>query len=147
MRANKINNRLSDIICGLFLLLFTYAAFVKLFAITQFEYALQDFPLIKPFANVTAHIIPPLELGIAILLLIPQTVLKGIWAGVIILFVFTGYILYMIYTNLNIPCSCGGIIQQLSWKQHILFNAFFIILGITYMHIRKQKLKINSFPK
>jgi hypothetical protein len=42
---------------------------------------------------------------------------------------FTIYIIATLTFSKHIPCSCGGIIAQLSWKQHILFNTVFIILG------------------
>jgi hypothetical protein len=54
----------------------------------------------------------------------------------------------MVLTSANLPCSCGGVIQQLSWKQHIVFNISFIVLGIAgiYFQLRisneKQQTEI-----
>jgi hypothetical protein len=26
------------------------------------------------------------------------------------------------------PCSCGGVLVRLSWRQHVLFNMFFLLV-------------------
>jgi hypothetical protein len=44
----------------------------------------------------------------------------------------------MVSFDKNLPCSCGGIISKLSWKQHILFNLFFIMLSITGIKVQRK---------
>ena len=44
--------------------------------------------------------------------------------------IFTLYIGYMVAFVPKLPCSCGGIIQKMSWNQHLIFNVGFILLGV-----------------
>jgi len=51
----------------------------------------------------------------------------------------------MVITDDNLPCSCGGVIQQLSWTQHIVFNLIFIAAGgIGIWMARKKEPKTNT---
>lgn len=38
----------------------------------------------------------------------------------------------------ELPCSCGGIIQRLSWKGHLAFNTLFTILAYSGFIVSKQ---------
>jgi len=114
---------------GLFILLFTYTASSKLYALRKFRFVLHISPLLKDYSRLLSVGVPVIELCIAVLLFIPATAKAGMTAGVSLLLLFTAYIIYMITTDPNLPCSCGGVIQQLSWKQHIVFNLFFIAAG------------------
>jgi hypothetical protein len=44
----------------------------------------------------------------------------------------------MLLSEKDLPCSCGGIISSLSWRQHIIFNGVFILLAITGIIFSKQ---------
>ncbi|MGN6539847.1 MAG: MauE/DoxX family redox-associated membrane protein [Ginsengibacter sp.] len=127
----------ASIICALFILLFAYAAFSKLLGLSQFRSALSNAPLIGRYATVFSLLIPVLELVVVILLILPRTVATGLIGATSLLIAFTGYLVLMVLTDPNLPCSCGGIIQQLSWKQHIVFNVFFIILGIIGIYFQR----------
>jgi len=135
--------RLANIINGLFILLFTYTALSKILGYAKFRFVLSMAPLVRNYATWIAAIIPATELIIAALIFIPATAKKGLIAGISLLVLFTVYLVYMILTDTNLPCSCGGVIQQLSWKQHIVFNLFFIATGIAgiYMQISKKAAK------
>jgi len=30
----------------------------------------------------------------------------------------------------EMPCSCGGVIELLSWNQHVVFNGVFILIDL-----------------
>lgn len=130
-----------NIINGLFILLFTYTALSKLIAFKQFQFVLSTAPLVRNYAKWVAAIIPAAELIIAVLLFIPATAKKGMIAGSVLLILFTVYLVFMILTNSNLPCSCGGVIQRLSWRQHIVFNLFFITAGIIAVYMQRENLR------
>lgn len=48
----------------------------------------------------------------------------------VLLLVFTGYIALMYRTSDNLPSSCGGILEKMSWHQHMYFNISRVILSI-----------------
>ena len=129
-----------DIICGLLILLFAYTAFSKILAFGQFRSALSNSPLIGNYSTLLAVLIPAIELIIVLSLLLPRTNKAGLKSAVSLLFVFTTYLVFMVFTDPNLPCSCGGVIEQLSWKQHIIFNIFFIVLGIIGIYFQRHTI-------
>lgn len=132
-----------DITCGLLILLFAYTAFSKLFTFHRFNSVLSIAPLIGKYSTLFAIIIPALELIIVLLLLLPRTQRTGLISATTLLILFTAYLVYMVLTDPNLPCSCGGAIQQLSWKQHIAFNIFFILVGMVGIYFQ-HNLLINK---
>jgi hypothetical protein len=35
-----------------------------------------------------------------------------------------------------LPCSCGGAISRMGWREHIVFNVVFV--GLTVLAIRRE---------
>jgi hypothetical protein len=131
-----------EIICSLLVLLFIYAALSKILEYNTFKIQLANSPFLKPFAEIIGWLIPTTELIIAGMLTVKHTRKKGLSASFILLLIFSLYIAGMLLSGINLPCSCGGVIQQLTWKQHLLFNLFFIILAFVGIVMeRKEKLK------
>jgi len=97
-------------------------------------------PLLKDYSRLLSVGVPVIELCIALLLFIPATAKAGMIAGVSLLLLFTAYIIYMITTDPNLPCSCGGVIQQLSWRQHIVFNMAFIVAGSMAVRMGRKRV-------
>jgi putative oxidoreductase len=48
---------------------------------------------------------------------------------------FTFYILYMLLFEKHLPCSCGGVLKEMTWKQHLVFNLFFTAIAFTGLKI------------
>lgn len=135
-----MKKRMPDIICGLLILLFAYTAFSKLLAFSHFRFVLSSAPLIGNYSTVLAALIPVTELFIVILLFMPRTTKAGLIAASSLLLVFTVYLVFMILTDPHLPCSCGGVIQRLSWREHIAFNVFFILIGIAGIYFHRHIL-------
>jgi hypothetical protein len=66
---------------------------------------------------------------ISLMLVIKRTRLFGLYASFFLMSLFTAYLTIMLNFSYYIPCSCGGVLEYLSWDQHILFNAFFIVIA------------------
>jgi len=128
------------IITLLSILLFVYTGIAKLMDYSLFRDQVAMSPILQPFAGVIIWALPLAEFFTAILLIIPRWRLYGFYAACGLMLIFTVYLLGMITLNRRLPCSCGGIIELLSWKQHVLINCFLIFLE--FMGIRLQK-KIN----
>ena len=129
-----------DIITALLVLLFSYTAFSKFLDHGNFAVLLYKSPLFtfKPLAILVSWFVPVME-SVIVLGLLTSFRLKALYASVILLFLFELYIMGMVLSGLHLPCSCGGVIAQLSWKAHIPFNAFFIM--ITCYAIRLCRIK------
>jgi hypothetical protein len=125
------------IISLLLIFLFAYTASSKLIDSKAFASMLEEVPLIGRGAGVVAILLPLAELLIALLLLFERTRLMGLYSSLILLFVFTVYLVYMIAVVPQLPCSCGGVISSMSWRQHIVFNLVFI--GLTVIGIRSMR--------
>ena len=139
---------LADMISGLLLLLFLYTSTSKLTDNGIFKNVLTASPLLKSYAGTIAWLVPCTEIAIAILLFIPRFRIKGLITSVILITLFTIYLLYMIAFTPNLPCSCGGVVQFLTWPQHIVFNLFFIFLSVAgiILYHRAKSLKSSSPP-
>ena len=117
--------------------LFAYTACSKLIDSKAFASVLERVPLIGRGAGIVAILLPLAELLIVLLLLFEKTRLIGLYASLYLLLLFTVYLVYMVLAVPHLPCSCGGVISSMSWKQHVVFNAVFI--GLTIMSIRSLK--------
>lgn len=119
-----------DIIASLLVLLFAYTATSKFSSYSLFENQFSQIPVIGSFFHF-AILVPATEFLIAALLVPRQTQLLGLYTSAVLLIVFTIYIGAMLIFASNLPCSCGGVLKQLSWRQHLVFNLFFIVLAFT----------------
>ena len=113
----------------LFVLLFLYAAISKLLDFETFTVQLAQSPLLSAYAGVIAWAVPSLEILIAVLLTIPKYRIPALYAAFTLMVMFTAYIYIILNFSDFIPCSCGGVLEKLSWTQHLIFNIVFIILA------------------
>lgn len=125
--------------------LFIYTGSGKLFNHYGFYWQLTLLPFISNYAYFISWFIPLIELFISLLLLFPSLRLLGFYCSLVLLILFSVYLTLMIYSGANLPCSCGGVIEYLSWKQHILFNLFFIILSAIAIKVERNKIR-NKQP-
>jgi len=130
---------LADFIAWFFILLFLYTGIIKLTEIHVFKEQLTSSPLLGSIAGVIAWALPIGELLLAIALFIPKLRLKGLYFTLILMILFTAYVILVLFIDNQISCSCGGIIEELSPKQHVLFNSVCIILSwMGILSLRRQ---------
>ncbi|WP_417857511.1 MauE/DoxX family redox-associated membrane protein, partial [Xanthomarina gelatinilytica] len=55
--------------------------------------------------------------------------IPALFAAFALMVMFTAYIVIILNFSDFIPCSCGGVLEKLSWTQHLIFNIAFIILA------------------
>ncbi|MEP7375872.1 MAG: MauE/DoxX family redox-associated membrane protein [Chitinophagaceae bacterium] len=123
-------HKAAEFIAALFILLFTYTAVSKLADFNSFKTVLSFSPLLKNISFFIAIAIPVTELFIAALLFFPTSRLLGLYLSLAIMLSFTIYLCYMIIAAVHLPCSCGGVIKYMNWRQHIVFNLVFILLSM-----------------
>ena len=132
-----------DIISALFMLLFVYTAITKLIEHESFKAVLTQSPLIGNKATILSWVLPILELFTATLLFIPTLRKWGFASSLILMFLFSCYITYMILFARDLPCSCGGVLSAMTWPEHLIFNIFFTALAaIALRHTLRNKLFI-----
>lgn len=126
-----------DLICFAIILLFVYAALSKLFQYNTYVFDLGRQPLLVPYAKILAPSIPIAELLIAALLLVPGIRLWGLLGAVILMLLFTGYVSVVVFgsNGHDLPCTCGGLIRELSWRQHFFFNILFTAIAASGLRL------------
>jgi uncharacterized membrane protein YphA (DoxX/SURF4 family) len=133
---------LVEIIIMLYVILFLYTGISKLMEYSIFKEQISTSPLLAPFSKLIALGLPSIEFIVVVLLIIPRWRLKGLYLAFGLMTAFTIYIIAILSFSSKIPCSCGGILQELSWEQHIAFNAFFILLAIAGIVLEKRIQKV-----
>ena len=140
----KRTGTIADFISAVILLLFLYTALSKLADHERFSDVLHSAAFFHNNAGLIAWAVPVTELIIALLLIIPSTRLKGLYASLALLILFTLYILCMILFADHLPCNCGGVISKLSWKEHVLFNVVFIGVSVVGIYSLKKQSSIQK---
>jgi len=130
MKTTDITHPIHEITCYLLVFLFVYTGVNKLLDRSSFEAVLLQSPLVRNYAFLISWSLPLIEILIAVLLLLKKYRQTGLILSLIVLSVFTLYIGYMVLFVPSLPCSCGGVLKELSWRNHILFNLFFILLAL-----------------
>jgi len=136
----KIRNVIIDIISILFIVLFAYAALSKLSDFQKFRVQLGQSPLLVGIAAWVAWIIPAIELLISCLIASERHRTIGMFGALILMSVFTFYIIAITKYSDYVPCSCGGILQHMSWNEHLLFNIGFVLLAISAITLEDFQL-------
>jgi uncharacterized membrane protein YphA (DoxX/SURF4 family) len=128
-----------DIISFLFIVLFLYTGINKLIDFSVFKYQIAESPVLEPVAWWIAWLIPAAEFLVSGLLLVSGWRLKGMYGALILMVSFTVYIILIMSLSKDLPCSCGGVIALLSWKQHLIFNGVFIVLAVTGVMLERNR--------
>ena len=109
-------------------LLFIYAATSKVIDFENFQVQIGQSPMLSAFASYLAYAVPLVELGISILLINSRWRTMGLVLSFSLMVMFTAYIYIILNYSSFVPCSCGGLLEELSWNQHIIFNLVFVAL-------------------
>jgi hypothetical protein len=142
MRFKKIS---LEIIVALLIILFIYTGLNKMLDYSNFKFQLGRSPFIQSMSGFIATTLPAGEMLIAALLVFKRTRLLGLYASFSLMALFTGYIWIMLHYAYDLPCSCGGVLAILSWKDHLIFNSVFTVLALIAV-ILHSKINYISPP-
>ncbi|TRZ46465.1 hypothetical protein DMZ48_02185 [Robertkochia solimangrovi] len=134
----KLRNLIFEVSCMIFILLFAYAAVSKLLEFDKFRIQLTQSPVLTSLADILVWVIPILEILIALALFTTHYRLIAMYLSFSLMLMFTAYILIILNLSPYIPCSCGGILEKLNWKAHLVFNMILLMISI---------LSILIYPK
>ncbi|SRX52217.1 MauE/DoxX family redox-associated membrane protein [Aequorivita sp. CIP111184] len=127
-----------NIISLLFILLFVYAALSKLLDYETFQIQLAQSPLLSAYAGIVSVLVPSIEILLAVLLVIPRFRFPALIGCFWLMVMFTAYIVIILNFSDFVPCSCGGVLEKLSWTEHLFFNISFIILAVVGILLESQ---------
>lgn len=134
---------ITTIIIFLLSLLFTYTAVSKLADYSLFNLQLKQSPFISPYASLLSFIVPASELAVVLLLASERTRLAGFYGAIFLMTLFTCYVAAMLQFSYYLPCSCGGVLESMTWKEHILFNCCFLMIAL-YGSLLAARQKYNQ---
>lgn len=112
-----------------YILLFTYASASKLADFENFQVQLAQSPMTSSFAQPLSYMVPFAELAIAAFLIGRRWRFTALFLSFTLMVLFTAYIYIILNYSAYVPCSCGGVLEDLSWNEHLLFNLAFILLA------------------
>lgn len=113
---------LLNIISFFLALTFSYAAISKVLDVEKFQVQLGQSTMLGFIARPLSYIVPVIEVIFSVLIFIPRTRLVTFYGLLALMTVFTSYIVVIMNYSYHIPCSCGGILNTLGWKYHLIFN-------------------------
>lgn len=127
MKTIKV--RFIEFVSYFFILLFCYAGISKIMDFENFQIQISQSLFLSKYARFIPFVVIILELIIAGLLCYRKTRNVGMIGSFILMLVFTGYIALILSTTEKLPCSCGGILEKMSWNQHLIFNIGCVLLA------------------
>ncbi|MCX2680640.1 hypothetical protein OOZ15_11865 [Galbibacter sp. EGI 63066] len=131
----KHKNIIVEIISFLFILLFVYAAISKLLDFENFQIQLGQSPMLSAYAGMLAWMVPVLELLIALLLAFSKSRTVGLLGSLTLMVMFSAYIYIILGFGAFVPCSCGGVLEKMGWKEHLVFNLVFVLLAVIALQL------------
>jgi len=135
-----------NLITCLLIILFLYTGLYKVIHLSQFAFTLSNSPLIGHFNKALSILVPTTELiitlGLLMSLLKDSSVLRkwSLLCSAILMMLFTLYVGYMLSTSSRLPCSCGGVIREMNWHQHLYFNMLFFLLPIIALFLNSKNI-------
>lgn len=120
------------------MLLFVYTALSKLSDYEGFGRQLAKQPVPDWSVATLQWAIPATELAIVLLLFRAKNRLAGLYGSAALMLVFTGYMgLVLLNFFDRVPCSCGGVLRTMDFKEHFFFNLFFLLLSVCGIWLEK----------
>lgn len=134
-----------EVLSSLLILLFVYTSVSKWLEFTKFVGQMNNQPFPDWLTPIIVWTLPAIELVISCLLMFTRTQLVGFMASFVLMLLFTMYTLLVLLNVFGrVPCSCGGVIENLSWEQHLVFNLFFVGVALAGIFLkRKERLTVS----
>jgi len=139
MKINKAE-LFAQISVNALIVLWIYTAGSKLMAFGAFERQLALQPFGPVINSILVYVLPAIEIFTAVLLTVKKTKKTGLVLSAVLLTIFTLYVILVVVGYfIKMPCSCGGVLEFLSWKAHLVFNIFFLTINLYALYQNKFK--------
>ncbi|MCE7044463.1 MauE/DoxX family redox-associated membrane protein [Dyadobacter sp. CY312] len=135
----KKNQLLLSLMVTMLILLFTYTAVSKLHDLADFERQLCNQVIPKWSVKPMLWLLPLVELVVVAMLLSKPFRLTGLWVSCVLMFVFSIYMgLVVLNVFDRVPCNCGGVLNEMKFTTHFIFNLTFLFFSIASVRIQKS---------
>ncbi len=130
----------AELIAALLIVLFIYTALSKILDTDVFRKQMLNQPLPDTLKQNLVWLVPVSEITTSIFLIINPVRLYGFVLAFLLMLAFTLYVgLILANTFAYIPCSCGGILNTLSWEAHLIFNIVFTLFALAGIIIERKR--------
>lgn len=138
-----IKTRFVEFTSYFFILLFCYASVSKIMDFENFQVQIAQSPIFSSVAGLISYGVLIVELLVCILLIIERTRIIGLYSSFFLMVSFTIYIYVILNYSENVPCSCGGILEKMGWRTHLIFNFATVLISscaiLAYAVQRRKK--------
>lgn len=135
-----IRKHSTELIAVLLIILLIYSTSSKLLDIAAFRKQMLNQPLPDVLKQNLVWLVPVSEVTTSVLLIIKSARLYGFVLAFLLMHAFTLYVgLILANTFAYIPCSCGGILNTLSWEAHLILNIVFTLLALAGVIIERKR--------
>lgn len=140
MKPNVLYNGIAHF----FMLLFIYTGVAKFMEMNVFRQEIIASPLLSSMAGFISWALPVAEILLVLVLFIPAWRLKGLYASLALMGLFSLYLLGILFIDDHLTCSCSGMIEDLTPRQHLIFNISCIVLAVIGIHAGRRQAQAPS---
>lgn len=138
----KRNKNTLAVILAILALTFIHTAVSKFLDFKGFHLDMDNQPFPDSFTPFLTWFLPITEISIVLLFLFESTRQLGLYISATLMLAFTAYTaLVLLHVFKYVPCSCGGIVEYLSWPQHLALNVFLLSVNIVAIWINRKPKK------
>lgn len=130
----KIGNFLALII----IITFLYDSISKVVDYKNFQLQLEYSPLLNSYSGFISYGVIITELFIVGLLIIGTTRLLGFIASFVLLMAFILYIVFILFYAQNLPCTCIGLFDKMTWNDNLLINIGLLITAFSGILVQRN---------
>lgn len=141
LRLNTTSTRnLNKVLYVILIFVYIYTATSKILDMKTTMGSMNNQPFDNRFTPALIAFVLIAEYATSFLLLFDKTRRIGYWTSLGMMILFTGYVGLVLGNYYDrVPCSCGGIINTLSWTQHLVLNLMLIVMSILGLMITKKQ--------
>jgi hypothetical protein len=121
----------------IFIGLFMYTAISKSLTIGAFTSSLQSLFLSTYLSLFVAYFVIAAEIGLSILFMFEKRKKQALYCSFGLISAFTIYTVIAANSR-NRPCTCGGVLSNFTWLQHLFFNLILLALALLGIFVEQQ---------
>ncbi|MFN3848466.1 MAG: MauE/DoxX family redox-associated membrane protein [Spirosomataceae bacterium] len=120
-------------------LLYLYAGVYKVSDVTLFKSQLIESPLLpEKLISFIAVALPIFEIGLGLSLIFLKKAKTALWLSLSLMLFFTLYLSALYFLYEKPPCACGGILSNMDYPEHIVFNILYTIICILAIYFYEK---------
>lgn len=112
-------------------IIFTYASLLKFHSFTSWLFKFANIPNLYTWhLGWIGYLIPVIEIGIALGLVIDKTKKYALICALFILTLYEIFLLYQLYSPYGNPCSCQGIFPFFDLEGHLALTSLLLLFAL-----------------